>query len=235
MSSQRSLGTLWRLAAACGLVAVLGAACVSGIGPLNRVGSPPYERGSGTAGTETRTLTQFHAIEVGQGITATVEAGTTDGVTVTADDNLLGHVETFVSGGTLQVRITGSIETRLTPKVVVTASGQLDTVAATSAASVEIRHLEVSSLSVRANSAASVRVAGRADRLDLVLDSAGAAELGDLSVVDATVSIGTASRATARVTNSVSGSCLTASTLHLLGQPRTQSVTTDITSKVSIE
>ena len=75
----------------------------------------------------------------------------------------------------------------------------------------------------------------RHDRLDLVLDSAGAAELGDLSVVDATVSIGTASRATARITNSVSGSCLTASTLHLLGQPRTQSVTTDITSKVSIE
>ena len=235
MSSQRFRGTLWRVAAGCGLAAVLAAACVSGVGPLNRVGSPPYERGSGTAGTETRALAAFHAIEVGQGITATVESGTSDGATVTADDNLLGHVETIVTAGTLQVRITGSIETRLTPTVLVTASGQLDSVTATSAASLEVRHLEVSSLSVQANSAASVRVAGRADRLDLVLDAAGVAELRDLAVVDATVSIGTASRATARIANSVSGSCLTASTLHLVGQPRAQTVTTDITSKVSTE
>jgi len=90
----------------------------------------------------------------------------------------------------------------------------------------------VASLTVRATSAAKVQISGRADRLDLAVDTAGSVDLGDLAVRDARVTLSTASRATVRAESSVTGACTLASTLELVGQPRTQAVSTDTTSSV---
>jgi len=212
-------------------VALLTFGCVAS-GGFNRVGMPPYDRGSNTAGAEQRTIGAFHAIEAGQAIKVVVVPGSTDSATVRFDDNLLGHVETIVEDGTLHIRMVGNVETRLTAQVDVVASGDLDRVAADSAATVEAPDLDVESLAVSATSAGTVRLAGHAKTLDLSLDSAGVAELGDLAVVDASVRLATASHATVHAEGSVSGSCLLASSLELVGSPRAQTVSTDVTSTV---
>jgi len=205
--------------------------CVAN-GGFTRIGSPPYDRGSDALATEQRTLTAFHAIDAAQAIHVVVVAGAADAATVRFDDNLLGHVETVVENGTLHIRMVGNVETRLTPQVDVVASTDLDRIAADSAASVEARDLAVDSLAVQATSAGTVRLAGQAAKLDLSLDAAGVAELGELAVIDASVRLATASRATVRAAGSVSGSCLVASSLDLVGTPRTQTVSTDATSTI---
>jgi hypothetical protein len=214
------------------LIPFVAAGCFWSAAPLTRIGSAPYEAGSGTSASQTRSIGAFHAIDVAQGIQVVVEPGSNNAATVTVDDNLLAHVETTVDAGTLRIGIIGSIETRLPVRVRVLAGGPIDSISAASAASVDVRHVEATSLAVRAISAARVTVAGNADRLELHVDSASAAELGELAVIDASVVIGTASSATARVENAITGSCFKASTLQLLGRPRTQSVTTDVTSSV---
>jgi hypothetical protein len=162
-----------------------------------------------------------------------VRSGPTNEATITFDDNLLAHVETTVGDdGVLHVGIDGNVETRLTPCVELTASGDLDRIEADSAGSIEVGAVDVAGLTVRATSAAKVQISGRADRLDLAVDTAGSVDLGDLAVGDATVRLSTAARATVRAENSVTGGCTLASTLELIGQPRTQSVSTDTTSSV---
>jgi len=215
-------------------LAFVAAGCLSSTAPLNRIGSPPYERGSGTSATETRPIVAFHAIEASQGVQVVVESGSNPAVIVTADDNLVSHIATTVVDGTLRIGVTGSIETRLPPKIRVISSGLLDSIIASSAVTVDVRHIEATALIVRATSASTVMVAGKVDRLDLHVEFASTAELSELEVTDAAVSVGSASRATARIANSVSGSCLTASTLELRGRPRSQSVTTDGTSSVRV-
>ena len=212
-------------------VPLLVAGCLAS-GSFTRIGSPPYERGSGTAATEHRTLAPFHEIDAAQAIQVVVRSGTSDEATVSFDDNLLAHIDTVVEDGILRVRFTGNVETRLVPRVDVVATGHLDGIAADSGASVEARDLDGASLAIRATSAATVRLAGRADRVDLSLDTAGVAELGDLTVADATVQLSTASRATIHAEGSISGSCVLASKLELVGQPRSQTVTTDTTSEI---
>jgi putative autotransporter adhesin-like protein len=205
--------------------------CVAN-GGFTRIGSPPYDRGSGTPATEHRTLAAFHAIDAAQAIHVVVVTGPSDEATVRFDDNLLGHVETVVENGTLHIRMAGNVETQLTPQVDVIAAAGLDRIAADSAASVEARDLVVDALAVHATSAGTVRLTGQAAKLDLSLDTAAVAELGELAVTDASVRLATASRATIRAAGSVSGSCLVASSLELVGSPRTQTVSADATSTI---
>jgi hypothetical protein len=61
------------------------------------------EEGSGAEGSEARKLPQFTAVEVSGQADAVVRIGGPRKVTVRGDDNLLKHVETDVSGVTLEV------------------------------------------------------------------------------------------------------------------------------------
>jgi len=213
-------------------VLLVAAACGTGFGGWNRVGSPPYERGSGTAGTETRALTAFHAVAAAQGIAVTVEQGSADSAVIHLDDNLLGHVETVVESGTLHVRLTGNIETHVIARVEVVATTVLDSVSADTGASLDLRHVDATQLGVRASTGARVHLDGRADALDLRVDMGSTAELEDLSVAKATVAIATGSRANVRAEQAVSGSCTVGSTLHLVSHPDSQTVSTDFSSSV---
>jgi len=208
-------------------------ACTAPIGGATRIGSPPYVQGSGVQATEHRTFGEFHAVHVDQAVHVVVRSGPTNEAAVTFDDNLLAHVEMTVGDdGVLHVGIDGSVETKLMPRVELTTSGDLDRIEADSAGSIEVGAVDVASLIVRATSAAKVQISGRADRLELAVDTAGSVDLGDLAVRDANVTLSTASRATVRAENSVTGACALASTLELVGQPRTQGVSADTTSSV---
>jgi len=110
---------------------LLAAACTVPIGGATRIGSPPYVQGSGAEATEHRTFGEFHAVHVDQAVHVAVRQGPTNEATVTFDDNLLSHVEMTVGDdGVLHVGIDGNVETRLTPRVELMASGDLDRIEA---------------------------------------------------------------------------------------------------------
>jgi hypothetical protein len=76
---------------------------------------------------------------------------------------------------------------------------------------------------------------GHATELDLRGNSAGQAELGELAVGSATVSLESAAQARLNVADDVSGSVTTAAVLRLVDQPSTVDVDTDAAGVVVTE
>ena len=118
--------------------------------------------GSGHAATEQRDVDGFSRIEVGEAIRATVIVGPAATVSVTADDNLLGSVETMVIAGRLKIGMNGNVSPRTPVEVAVTVPS-LDEASANSAANLTVTGLNAGSFSAAADSAASVVVRGNAE------------------------------------------------------------------------
>jgi len=213
------------------LVALVGCSGLGG-GPLVRIGSAPYERGSGTLATETRPLPDFHALVAGHGIAVEVTTAESSLATVTADDNLLDSVTTEVRDGVLHIELGGSIETSNSPAVSVSTSRTLDAVTATAAATVRVGGIVGTNLAVHAASAASVTADGSVDHLDLTVEAGATADLGGLAATTARADLAAAATATVRVADRISGSCSAGSTLHVLGDPAVVDVGTDPSSTV---
>lgn len=230
-----------RLPAARFFVPVVAAALLGGCSAINldnnttRVGSPPYEKGSGTVATQTRELAAFHAISASQGVTVLVSSGSAAGATVRADDNLLDNVTTAVVNGTLRVEVRGSIETHNRLEVTVTAGGPIDALAADAGSSVDAESLDAGELSVAASSGSTVRGGGRAQSLHV---TAAAGSTADLRNVEAgAVHVDASSGSTIRVNASgaVSGTCTAGSTVKVLGKPASVDVSADTSSTVGRE
>jgi len=202
---------------------------------VTKIGSPPYVQGSGVSASVTRPLTPFTAIQATSAVRVTLVAGDRDQAVVTTDDNLLEAVVTEVREGTLVVTIDGSIETHLLPEIVVTASEPVGSLVLEASAELTAGDLDLEHLSASLSSATRLESSGRVRSLELVVNASSTADLRDLTVETAAVSIMSASTAFARVTGSVDGECLASSTLHLVGRPAAQSVQTDVSSKVLVE
>lgn len=217
-------------------VAILVAAgCMSSTPALTKVGSPPYLAGSGVSASVTRPLEPFGAIEATSAVRVELVAGERDEAVVTTDDNLLSAVVTEVRDDTLVVTIEGSIETRLLPVIVVTAARPIESLTLQASAQLTVEDLELDRLSASLSSAARLEASGRVRDLDLIVLAASTAELRALAVETADVAISSASQAFVRASLSVEGTCQASSKLHLVGQPASRSVQTDVSSEVVVE
>jgi hypothetical protein len=136
--------------------------------------------GSGNIVTETRDVGSFDRIETSGGVRVelTVDPNLPTSVEVSYDDNLLDNVVTDVSGDTLEVKLTGSINTSGSGRRVVTVVTQsLVGIAASGGSSVsgtgvtgayqadasgganlELRKLEATSVEIDASGGANVNV-----------------------------------------------------------------------------
>src|SRR2546423_1926364 len=94
-----------RLAA--GLLLVFLSRCIGALSAL-----PPVP-GSGVAKTEARTVADFTEVEVGSAVRLDLTVGPSRGVEVTADDNLVPHVITEVSGGRLKIYTDANTTTKI--------------------------------------------------------------------------------------------------------------------------
>lgn len=203
------------------------AACTVTHGGSLKVGSAPYEQGSGRLTTETRPLDDFHAVSATRGVEVLVTTGSSPAATVTADDNLLAHVSTTVASGTLMVAIEGSIETSNPLKVEVTTVSPIDTIAADAGSSVDLEDLHPAALTVRASSGASVRAGGRADSLEVAANAGAIVDLRNVEIEQARVNVSAGSTVHVHASDAVRGSCTLGSTLRLHGTPVTVDVETD--------
>ena len=223
------------LACASLVVALLTIGCTSTTAPLTRVGSPPYEPGSGVAASVTRPLAPFTEIVAISAVRVTLVAGERDEAVVTTDDNLLASVVTEVRDGTLLVTVEGGIETRLLPTIALTASRPVGSFVLEASAELTALDLDLDHLSASLSSATRLESSGRVASLELVVTASSTADLRNLTIETAAVSLTSASTAFARVTGAIHGACLAGSTLHLIGSPSSQGVTTDVSSKVVLE
>lgn len=74
-------------------------------------------RPSGNIISMERSVEGFSRIAVSHGMNTTVTMGTEESLEVTADDNLLPYIETYVSGGTLYIQIQNHVSFRGSPHI----------------------------------------------------------------------------------------------------------------------
>ncbi len=214
-------------------VLVAGGACsaLGGGGALHRVGSAPYDKGSGTVANEARTVAPFRAVSAAQGVTVFLTRGPT-AVKVTADDNLLGHVTTEVHDGTLYVAIAGSVETNHELRADVAAPA-VDAIRADTGATLDTEDLQGEGLQAAAGTGSTVRAGGRAATLDVTASTGSTVDLRNVEATSASVNVSLGSTAFVNVRDAVSGSCSGGSTLHVAGGATTSAVSADSSSTVA--
>jgi hypothetical protein len=198
------------------------------------IGTPPYEQGSGTVASQSRTVDPFHAISAAQGVRVEIASGPT-AVTVTTDDNLLGHVTTTVSDGVLTIDLTGSFQTHHAPKVVVAMATPPDGLAASTGATIDAKDLGGAALAVSSSTGATVHGAGKVDALRVSASTGATADLRDLQATTADVDVTTGSTARINVSGAVTGSCTTGSTVRLHGDATTTGLAVDQSSSLARE
>jgi Putative auto-transporter adhesin, head GIN domain len=198
-----------------------------------KVGSAPYDQGSGKVATETRPLEGFHAVSASQGVRVSVSAGTSSEASVSGDDNLLAHVTTSVADGTLFVSIEGSIETRNPLTVDVTSTTLIDAIAADAGSTVDSEDLQVAGLTLQASSGSTVRGGGQASSVEATATSGSTIDLRNLEAREARVDASVGSTIHVNASDAVSGSSTSGSTVQVSGSPPTVDVTADPGSTVS--
>lgn len=175
----------------------------------------PYVNGNGVLREETRNVGAFEGIRVEDGIQADVTAGVeSQRVAVSADENLLDHVQTSVRtdaahGQVLEVRTTLSSYDATHPIRVVVSVPVLRFLGATDACFATIAGAGAATMAIDADDGADVRLAGPGGAqlsVRLTGGQRGGAHLGarDYLVEDATVELSGGARAELRA-GSVSG------------------------------
>jgi hypothetical protein len=205
----------------------------SGLGTTT-VGAPPYEQGSGTVASESRSVASFHGVSAAQGVRVELANGT-PAITVTADDNVLSHVSTAVTDGILVVDVSGGFQTHQPPKVVIATTTPPDHLSASTGATIDAEGLTGSTLTVGASTGATVRGGGRVDALTLTAVGGATADLRNLEAKGAQVDVSTGSTAHVTARGSVTGSCSSGSTLRVHGDASTDGLAVDESSTMSRE
>jgi hypothetical protein len=147
-------------------------------------------RGSGNAATESRNVTGIHGVAIALPGDLEVRQGKPEGVTVTADDNLLPYIETVVEGGVLRVRTRDntslSMHAKLRVVVVAQAIEELDL---SGSGNIDARAVDVRKLTLRISGSGDATLAGRADSLDARISGSGHVDAVKLTAQDASVKV----------------------------------------------
>jgi hypothetical protein len=170
--------------------------------------------GSGNAVTETRTASDFQAVAMRGSIDVVIRQGSSEGVQVRADDNIVPLVQTVVEGHgdtrTLRIQFKAGESVRAKTPVVVTvdvvklttvsSSGSGDirieglktpalTMSISGSSDATLMQLDTEQLSISIAGSGDVQVRGRAAKLDIAIAGRGDVNASELAAGDVSVSI----------------------------------------------
>ncbi len=185
------------------------------------------ESGSGTAGSDTRSVGAFDEIEIHGALDADVTVGGKPSVVVTGDDNLVPLIETDVVGDRLVIRPTESMSRKL-PMTITISTEALTELELHGASEVVATGIDADELTVELHGASEATLEGDAEELDAELhgaskllaqkldadevqlqaSGASSAELGEPDAISAALSGASSARygGTPKVTEKLSGS-----------------------------
>jgi hypothetical protein len=217
-----------------GLGGMAGSACAAHIGPVDVI------QGNGSARTESRDVGGFDQVALNGTGTLVVTQGDSEGLTVRADDNILSHLRSQVSGGRLELGPpSGTVVSSRTPiryeltaralrSIQLAGSGavqaarlvadQLDLGIAGSGR-MDVGQLSATALTVRVDGSGTVTVAGSAARQTLDVAGSGTYRAADLASQRATIRIAGAGSAAVRVSDSLDVSVDGTGTVTYAGSP----------------
>lgn len=202
----------------------------------------PGDPGSGRVVTETRKVTDFHAIDIEYPANVLITQGNTESVKVEAEDNVLRGLKTEVRNGKLNIFYKAESGKHVNPTKMVKITivvKELDDVQFSSAGEltidglktyeldfslsgagkVTIRDIDAKSLSLDMSGAGSMDASGTADNLDLNISGFGSFNGGDLYSQKAEVDISGAGSATVWVDDELDANVSGAGSVGYYGSP----------------
>ncbi len=216
------------------LTALAVAGCEVALGPETLV------RGSGNLKTESREVHGFDRVELSGVGTLNLTEGSTESLTVQAEDNLLPSLRSEVRGGALllgpqpgtQFSPTRPISYDLTVQRLsaLSVTGAADvrssglsadqlSLTVTGAAHVDLGRVTASALTVVVTGAGEVKAAGQAPQQSVTISGAGRYEAGDLASRQATVDVNGAGTCAVRVSDHLKVSITGAGSVSYTGSP----------------
>ena len=151
-------------------------------------------KGSGVLITEKRELSGFKGVDVGGIFQVEVTAQKDFAVEISADDNIVPIVKTYVSNGVLKIESDGHFSNSNPIKVRISAP-DIESVEASGASRVAVTNLKNSSLDVNTSGASRVSIAGETSNLKIDVSGASSVDAEALRAGNAEVDASGASSA----------------------------------------
>lgn len=175
--------------------------------------------GSGERVVEERTVPEFSKIEISGALIVEAVANDEFGLTIEADENLLGNIKTLVDDeGTLRVFPESTIRAR-GPVLVKISAPSIEAISVSGASRVNASRLKNDTLTVDSSGASKIILSGSTD--EIVLDISGASVISADELVSrkAVVDSSGASRIALNVSESIEVDCSGASRVTYAGNP----------------
>lgn len=176
-------------------------------------------KGSGTSKTEQRNLSGFKRVDASGATNVEIDAGKDFSVSVEADDNLLQHIKTEVSGDTLKVYSEGKISpsAKLNVKI---SMPSIEGLNLSGASDGKITNVRADTLELEASGASDVTISGEAKNLEANASGASEIDAENLKVGDGRIEASGASSATVSVANNLEAEASGASKIIYAGEPK---------------
>ncbi|MBV9217651.1 MAG: DUF2807 domain-containing protein [Acidobacteria bacterium] len=182
-------------------------------------------KGSGNVATDSRSVGEFHGIQVGGVYQMEVTAGKEYSVEVTADDNILPLIRTEVSGGILKISSSEHVSPKNVMKIKVTAP-DIDSLDVSGVANVSLTGVKNAALSIDSSGASKVHVDGTTAKLTVDVSGATSIDADGLTAENATVGASGASSVSVNVTGNLKSNASGASKIRYSGTTNVESKTT---------
>jgi hypothetical protein len=199
----------------------------------------PSVTGSGNLVTKQYPFTNFTGVSAGSVFDVTVKPGTTPGVSLTVDDNLVEYLDVSTSGDRLNLRLKSNTNVRnATLKAVVTvpeltsldlsgaSKGRLEGCRSAKKLDIDVSgasrlegDLESGDMHMGLSGASHASLKGTAGNLRLNVSGASHADLEELQIKDANVDVDGASHATVHPSGNLQARASGASSVQYAGQP----------------
>jgi hypothetical protein len=207
--------------------------------PLTALAAPVV--GSGVAKTETRPVSGFHQVALGISARLEIRQGTSEGLTITGDDNVLPLVQTKVTNGVLEInwkernvdarfdKLEIVLDARSVDGLTLGGSGNIHAIALTTRAlnatiggsgSIAIDKLDADALKATIGGSGQLSAAGRADKLDATLAGSGRLAAANLQSRDARLALQGSPEATVRVRDALTLTIAGSGSVTYYGKPR---------------
>jgi hypothetical protein len=203
--------------------------------------------GSGKLVTEDRPIRGVDRVDLAIPAKLDIVQGSTEALTITADDNILPYLTTNVSGGKLLIRYQPQVQVRpsqppqitLTVKdlkgVQVSSSGSMQVgpittddfdLALSSSGSIDIQELQAANITADLTSSGDITVRGEAKKLNLDVSSSGAFQAGDLKLQEAVITLSSSGAITVWVTDDLRAKISSSGNIYYYGNPTVHSTLT---------
>lgn len=176
-------------------------------------------RGNGKVKQETRSIQEFQNLDAGGAFTIRVHVGSAPSLKISAEENLLYFIRTYVKGNTLHIDTKKNISPRKEILIDVT-TPDLRSVDVSGANNISVSGVNTDNFSIDLSGAGHVYVDGTTDKFDVELSGAGSLDAKDLKANIVRVSVSGAASADVFAKESLDASVSGVGSIDYYGDPQ---------------